>query len=35
MLEEELEQELKSKEEEEDIDGFLTYLVKIVEKPWP
>jgi len=33
MLEEELEQELKSKEEE-DIDGFLTYLVKIVENPW-
>jgi hypothetical protein len=32
MLEEEQEQELKSKEEE-DIDGFLTYLVKTVEKP--
>jgi len=33
MLEEEPEQELKSKEEEEDIDGFSTYLMKIVEKP--
>jgi hypothetical protein len=33
MLEEEPEQELKRKEEEEDIDDFLTYLVKIVEKP--
>jgi hypothetical protein len=34
MLEEEPQQELKSKEEEEeDIDGFLTYLIKIVEKP--
>ena len=35
MLEEEPEEALKSKEEEEDIDGFLTYLMKIVEKPWP
>jgi hypothetical protein len=33
MLEEEPEQELRSKEAEEDIDGFLTYLMKIVEKP--
>jgi hypothetical protein len=34
MLEEEPEQAIKSKEEE-DTDGFLIYLVKIVEKPWP
>jgi hypothetical protein len=32
MLVEEPEQELKNKEEE-DIDGFLTYLVKTVDKP--